>query len=277
VNLVGDVSGYFAAGSGSSLTPVVPCRLFDTRSGGGVCAGSGAVAKAPLGAGKTLKVKVVGAAGVPAGATAVVVNLTAVGATKNTWVVAWPTGKPMPTASNLNVSGAAATPNLAIVPVGADGTISLYNAAGSVSLLGDISGYFSTATGALFSTLATGPCRLFDTRSGVGNCAGAAAVPQKAVGAGGVLKIKVRGVGFIPSTATAVVVNLTAVGASASTWVAAWPSGVPMPVESNLNVHNADATPNLAIVPIGSDGYIQLYNAAGTVDLLGDVSGYFGP
>ena len=277
VNLIADISGYFAPKPGATLTTVTPCRLFDTRSGSGVCAGHGTVPKAPLGAAKTLKVKVVGAGSVPPGATAVVVNLTAVGATHSTWLTAWPTGRPRPTASNLNVDSSFATPNLAIVPIGTDGTISIYNAAGSVNLLGDISGYFSTATDGLFSPIPTGPCRIFDTRSGVGSCAGAATIPQSPVHAKGVLKIKVAGVGWIPSNATAVVLNLTGVSATTSTWVVAWPSLQPMPLASNINLHNASATPNLAIVPIGTDGSIELYNAAGNIDLVGDVFGYFVP
>ncbi|HEY7857451.1 MAG TPA: hypothetical protein VIC82_03025, partial [Candidatus Nanopelagicales bacterium] len=86
---------------------------------------------------------VAGVAGVPANATAVVLNLTAVGATRPTWVAAWPDGQPRPTVSNLNVSSAAPTPNLAVVPVGDGGYIDLYNFAGSVNLIGDITGYLS--------------------------------------------------------------------------------------------------------------------------------------
>ena len=73
------------------------------------------------------------------------------------------------------------------------------------------------------------------------------------------------------------VLNLTAVGASRATYVTAWPHGVTQPGVSNLNVNNGQAVPNLAIVPIGADGTIDLYNAQGTIDLIGDVAGYFAP
>jgi hypothetical protein len=276
VNLFGDISGYFAPTTGSTLTTAGPCRAFDTRSGSGSCAGAVAVTKAPLGVGSTLKVQVAGVAGVPSNATAVVMNLTAVGATKSTYVTAWPDGTTRPTVSNLNVANANATPNLAVIPIGADGKVDLYNAAGYLNLFGDISGYFAPTTG---STLVTaGPCRAFDTRSGTTpTCTGAVAVTKAPVGAGATLKVTVRGVAGIPSNATAVVINLTAVGATGSTWVAAWPDGTARPAVSTLNVANSNATPNLAIVPIGADGKIDLYNAAGTINLIGDISGYFAP
>jgi hypothetical protein len=273
-NLFGDISGYFAPSTGSMLSTAGPCRVFDTRSGSGNCAGSTAVAAAPVAAGHTLTVTVAGVAGVPVDATAVVMNLTAVGATRSTWVAAWPDGTARPTVSTLNLANANATPNLAIIPIGSDGKIDLYNAAGSVNLLGDISGYFAPATGSMLST--AGPCRAFDTRSdAIGNCPGANFVLPGSLPAGHTLTVQVAGVAGIPSNATAVVVNLTAVGATGTTWVAAWPDGKARPTVSTLNVSNANATPNLAIVPIGSDGKIDLYNAAGTVNLIGDISGYF--
>jgi hypothetical protein len=273
-NLFGDISGYFAPTAGSTLTTAGPCRAFDTRSGSGNCSGSVAVTKAPLAAGNTLTINVAGVAGIPSNATAVVMNLTAVGATRLSWVAAWPDGTTRPTVSTLNLSSANATPNLAIIPIGSDGKIDLYNAAGSTNLFGDISGYFAPTAGSTLTT--AGPCRAFDTRSdAAGNCPGANFVLPGSLPAGHTLTVQVAGVAGIPSNATAVVVNLTAVGATGTTWVAAWPDGTARPTVSTLNVSNANATPNLAIVPIGSDGKIDLYNAAGKVNLIGDISGYF--
>jgi hypothetical protein len=89
--------------------------------------------------------------------------------------------------------------------------------------------------------------------------------------------VKVAGVGGVPSNATAVVVNLTAVGATTPTCVTAYPAGQARPAGANLNVSNASALPNLAIVPVGAGGYIDLYNSSGRVNLEGDISGYFAP
>src|SRR5664279_3871413 len=67
------------------------------------------------------------------------------------------------------------------------------------------------------------PCRVFDTRTGAGTCAGSPSVPVAKLGAGGVLGVKVTGVGTVPSDATAVVLNVTAVGATAPTFVSVYP------------------------------------------------------
>lgn len=252
-----------------------PCRLFDTRTGGGTCAAAVPVTRGKVGPGGTLQVKVAGVAGVPADATAVVLNLTAVGASSATYVTAWPDGQPRPLVSNLNVAGPQATPNLVVVPIGAGGSIDLYNTAGTVDLLGDLAGYFAPEARAGFS--AVGPCRVFDTRTGGGACTGAGHFPRAKLGPGATLRVKVSGVAGVPANATSVVLNLTAVSATVGTYVTAWADGRPRPVVSNLNVVGPGATPNLAVVPIGTDGYIDLYNAAGSVDLLGDLAGYFAP
>ena len=59
------------------------------------------------------------------------------------------------------------------------------------------------------------PCRVFDTRFATpGACTNAVAVTKAPLGAGGVLTVKVAGVGGVPLDATAVVLNLTAVNAT---------------------------------------------------------------
>src|ERR1700754_754145 len=65
--------------SGAVFVPITPCRLFDTRAGSGI-----GVRQTPLGAGDTLTEQVTGTNGqctIPAQATAVAMNVTAVGPT----------------------------------------------------------------------------------------------------------------------------------------------------------------------------------------------------
>jgi hypothetical protein len=82
----------------------------------------------------------------------------------------------------------------------------------------------------------------------------------------------------IPADASAVVVNLTAVGATAITYLTAWADQASRPAVSNLNPgRNQGPTPNLAVVPIGSNGYIDIYNAVGSVNVIADIVGYFAP
>ena len=259
----------------ATYTTVAPCRVFDTRSGVGSCLHAPAVPVAKLGAGGVLSVKVTGVSTVPDDATAVVLNVTAVGASAATFVSVYPVAPTPPTVSNLNVSGPGAVPNLVIVPVGAGGVVDFYNKAGSVDLIADISGYFSPTGGSLYTT--TGPCRVFDTRTGAGGCPNAPTMTAGKLAAGGVLKVKITGVAGVPDNATAVVVNVTAVGATAATYVSAYPDALTPPAVSNLNVSNGRPVPNLTVIPIGPGGVIDFFNKAGSVYLLGDIAGYFAP
>ncbi|MCX7619481.1 MAG: S8 family serine peptidase, partial [Acidimicrobiales bacterium] len=80
--------------------PLTPRRLLDTRDGTGVAGG----ASAPIGPNSSIDLAVNGIGGVPAdGVTAVVLNVTAVGASAGTHLTVWPARFPKPETSNLNV------------------------------------------------------------------------------------------------------------------------------------------------------------------------------
>ena len=84
----------------------------------------------------------------------------------------------------------------------------------------------------------------------------------------------------MPSSATAVVLNVTVVGPSAATVVRAYPvpaSGSAVPGISNVNVPPGTDVANLVTVTVGRGGAVRLHNLAGTVDLLADVAGYYSP
>jgi Bacterial Ig-like domain (group 3) len=268
-------SSYVVSAPPSTYTTVTPCRVFDTRTGSGTCASSPTVPVAKLGAGGVLGVKMTGVSTVPSDATAVVLNVTAVGATAPTFVSVYPVALNPPTVSNLNVSGPSAVPNLVVVPVGAGGVVDFYNKAGSVNVIADVAGYFSPSGGSLYNT--AGPCRVFDTRTAASTCSTPPTITAGAIGATGVLHVKITGVAGIPDTATAVVLNLTAVGATTPTYVSAYPDSPNQPSVSNLNVSNAKPVPNLAVVPVGPGGVIDFFNKAGSVNLLADLAGYFAP
>jgi secreted PhoX family phosphatase len=142
-HLVTDVAGWFtddsAAESDAGLfVPVTSARALDTRNGIGGPTGK-------VAAGATVTVQITGFGGIPAtGVAAVVANLTLVEADKAGFVTAWPTGAPMPYASSVNGDRAGAVvANHITIPVGADGSISLYNDAGG-HLLVDVTGWYTS-------------------------------------------------------------------------------------------------------------------------------------
>jgi hypothetical protein len=143
VDVVVDVGGYFTdslnpLASGTRFRPTIPSRITDTRAASGF-----PNTDQTLQPGSSLQVKVSGAGGVPAGATAAVLNVTATNPTDASFVTVWPTGSPRPTASDLNWVGGQSVPNLVVVKLGSDGSVQIYNAFGSVDVVVDVSGWYS--------------------------------------------------------------------------------------------------------------------------------------
>ena len=140
VNLVANLAGYYSRWPGGALLNLVgPARVLDTRNGTGVRSGK-------VGPGKSITLKVTGKNGVPAARVrAVALTVTAMDATRASYVTVWPSGTKRPLAWNLNFTTAGAFSNLVIVPVSAAGTVSFYNHTGSVNLAADLAGYYTSA------------------------------------------------------------------------------------------------------------------------------------
>ncbi len=267
VQLIADISGYYMGGTvpAGGFGSVAPLRMLDLRTGTGAPQGN-------LAAGGTTTFTVLGSGGVPAsGVSSVVLNVTATGATAGGFITAFASGTPRPLSSNLNFLTGQTVPNLVMVPVGADGKVSLYNgSAGSVALIADISGYYVAGAVPAGGFGSVAPLRLLDTRYGTG-------APKAAVPADDTVSVEVAGHGGVPeSGVSAVVLNVTATAPKASGFSTVYASGTPRPLASNLNFATGQTVPNLVIAPVGLDGKVTLYNgSSGSVELLADVFGYF--
>jgi hypothetical protein len=118
------------------------------------------------------------------------------------------------------------------------------------------------------------PCRLVDTRSPVGPAGG------PALGGNATRTFTVTGAACgVPSTALAVSVNVTAVGAAANGNLALFPGDGPgPPVASTLNFAAGVTRANNAVVTLAADGTgtVKVKNrSTGTVHFVLDVNGYF--
>ena len=121
-----------SAGDRAIFEPLPPARILDTRSPSN-----------PLGPGESRLLPVAGAGGVQADATAVVLNVTAVGPTAAGWLTLYPSdAASIPAASNLNFSAGQVVPNLATVRLGATGAIRISNPFGFTHVLVDVAGYY---------------------------------------------------------------------------------------------------------------------------------------
>lgn len=120
-------------------------------------------------------------------------------------------------------------------------------------------------------TITLDPARILDTRQPLG-------VPTIApVPANSSITLQVTGVGGVPANATGVIITLTAANATLPTFITATPTGSPRSTTSILNPGVGAAIANTVTMALGTGGKIDLYNLAGSVDLIADVSGYLLP
>ena len=217
--------------------------------------------------GETVVVDVTGVGGVPANATAVVLNVTATQPTTGSFLTVYPSDTALPLASNLNFDTGVTVPNLVIVKVGADGNVKVYNKLGSVHVIFDVVGWYG-ATGDLLYPLT--PARVLDTRTSPQG------TPAGKVGANATIAVDVT-VGTIPATASGVIVNTTVTEPTLGSYLTVYPSGVTRPLASNLNFTTGQTVPNLVMVKVGTGGNVQVYNNKGQVHVVFDAVGYFAP
>ena len=243
----------------SGLVSMTPLRIFDTRDGTGGRTG-------PLGEAETWTFGLAGQFGIPADATAVAWNLTAVDATKPTYVTVWPGGTMRPASSNLNPVPGAATPNLVVGQIGPAGSLSMFNNAGSVHLIADLVGYFTASSTLRLQALT--PARLLDTRDGTGDVLGA-------VGSGATIDVTVSGRGGVPANAKAVVLNVLATQPSAGSYLTVWPAGDTRPLASSLNMVAGQTVPNMVLARLGAGGRVSVFNNNGASHVVVDVLGAF--
>lgn len=144
------LSGVWTAGAAgppgqSVFVPMEPCRLFDYRPAPDTVGPR----TSPLGPGEVHTQQVTGAVGncnVPAGATGVAMNITAVAPTAQSNLRLFPADQVTPPlVSNLNFSaGQAPVPNKVDVKLSPAGAVKIRNHAGRVFVIGDVAGYYAT-------------------------------------------------------------------------------------------------------------------------------------
>ncbi len=263
VQVIADVTGYFTAGSpqAGGFVSVTPTRLVDSRINLG--------ASGPIAAGASVALTLAGATSpVPLGATAVAVNLTVTQPKTAGWIAAYQPGS-TPNTSSVNFAANQTVANMAVVPLDTDGQIDLRNgASGTVQVIADVTGYFAAGPPQAGGFAAVSPTRLVDSRIDLGASGPIAAGASVALTLAGATSP-------VPLGATAVAVNLTVTQPKTAGWIAAYQPGS-TPNTSSVNFAANQTVANMAVVPLDSDGQIDLRNgASGTVEVIADVTGYF--
>ena len=259
-NVAVDIDGYFdSAADSSSLAffPLTPCRVVDTRSGNGGALQAGVERDFPI----------PGTCSIPSDAQGYSFNFTVVPISNHPigYLSVWPAGGTRPVVSTLNDPTGTIVANAAIVPAGSENKTAVYST-DNTNLLIDVNGYYAPAnsgTGPL-SLYTLTPCRVLDTRKGVGLISnGQISVPVVGSSCG------------ISSTSQGFVFNATVVPNGSLSYLTLWPEGENKPTVSTLNALDGAIASNMAIVPT-QDGAIDAY-AAGSTQLIIDISSYFAP
>ncbi|MGG8410474.1 hypothetical protein ACM614_29930 [Streptomyces sp. 12297] len=259
IDLTAEVTGYYTtdATAGAKSTALTPKRILDTRTGLGA-------AKARIGAGKSVRLKVAGVGGVPtAGATAVLVNLSAVRPTADGYLTAWPAGATRPDTAHLSFTTGRTGVNTVVLPL-RDGAVDIRNSAGAVDLVADVTGYYS-ADGLRFTP--TAPVRLLKTSTGLGARPGV-------VGAGETVSFPVSGLAGVPADAKAVTLAVTVGAPTQTSYLTASPHGGSWPGLASVQYTAGSAATNLVTLPI-TDGWVTLTNHAGNAHLASDLVGWY--
>jgi len=248
VNLLVDISGWFINGDG--LHTFTPQRAFDTRKTGFVLTSENLFA-----------FQMTGNFGIPTtGVSSVVLNVTATGATAPGYITVWPCNQPQPYTSNLNYLAYQDIPNAVIATVDTNGQV-CFASSSPTFLIADISGWFAQGSNLNVIT----PLRLFDTR------------PTKKVSQTPVYVLNLSTSSPIAQgAATAVVLNVTAAGATKSGFATVWPCDQTQPPTSNLNFDANEDIANLVITKVSATNTV-CFNASTPVHLITDLMGWFTP
>ncbi len=245
-------------GNGGVYVPMTPFR-----------AGS-----ATIGAGAVANYQITGDGRVPAGSSAVVVDIavTDVTSTGSSHLTAYPTGTTRPAVSTMQYTQATAPrSNTAIVPIGDGGRITVYNRLGSSAVHVDVQGYFTASSDEASpgGFQAVQPFRVARSDTGQGMTQGI--IPKN-----GVRDIQVTGLGDVPESASAVFANVEVSGASAAGNLWVGPGGQTRAGPAGVNYGGPGVFDTGLAIRLSNDGRIRVTNnSTSDIHIKVDVQGFF--
>ncbi|MDH6580730.1 LamG-like jellyroll fold domain-containing protein [Kitasatospora sp. MAP5-34] len=272
IALVVDVTGYFTSDSAltgdQTYTPLTTAsRALDTRAS---IAGTSLTSTGTIPAGTSFTLQMSGLNGVPANATAVAIDITAVGETGSGYLETYATGAAPTATTSLTYNTTSALSSMsADTPIGTNGTITIANYGSATAVIVDIAGYYTTSTtGQTYH--AVNPVRLVDTRNGTGTTAAP-------IGAYQTFTLPNTDTQQVTTAATPTLATvLTVTNTASAGFLTAYPTGTTLPSASNINWNTGNTLANLALTPTNTSDQISIYNhSGGTTDLVIDCSGYF--
>ena len=272
-DLIVDVGGATPAAA-TSLQPLTPARLLETRSGPGlVTVDHVAEGGGPTPANGDLVLPVIGRGGVSSQAGTVALNVTVTGAVAPGFVTVYPCGTARPNASSVNYVPGQTVANLVVSQVGQNGTVCLYTMS-STHLVVDVTAHVADGDVGFASIV---PVRVMETRVGPGyTTADHLYEGTSAVVGNTSYDLPIAGRAGIPTDAAALVLNVTVTEPQGPGFVTVYPCDQPRPTASNLNFQAGQTVANSVISRVGPVfGDICIYSMA-TTHMVVDVTGYVG-
>ena len=245
-----DVEGYYTPAdqeSGDVLTPTAPTKLFDSRA-----------SHRPVAAGAVQTVPVVGRAGVASGATAAVIQVTAVRPSTRDYVRAWSAGGPRPKSVALYAPAGTTTSATVVVPLTSTGAIAL-SPIYATHLAVSLEGWFAPSSTPVsastpgVTSLVTPSHRLVRLTL-AGKATKTLPVP-------------------LPAGNSAAIVTVAASGPT-GTSVVAWPTGQPMPSVASMILRDGTVRTS-RVTPVGSGHAISVHNGGrAAIQVVIDIAGW---
>ena len=260
-NVIIDVTGYLRPSADLRYEGLVPTTMIDTTTGVGY--------GARLAQGQTIAINVPTAnVGVPAGATAIAVNITGIWPNANGYITAYACGTERPYVANVNPTIGATKQNFGIVPLDGNGSMCLYGHQ-AMDVKVDVLGYFMP--NAPHSMIPSTPTRVADTRDqyrtemNLGTTGSPLPAFQTST-------IQLAGQRGIPANATVVSVNVAVVAPGSVGSLTMWGCGEQPAIQS---VNYAGRTVANGIqVQLSASGALCLQTTTAT-HLIVDVTGWW--
>ncbi|MGB0115085.1 MAG: hypothetical protein WBP59_17830 [Ilumatobacteraceae bacterium] len=244
-DIVVDVTAWLGPAGTTRLTSIGPDRVMDTRIGLG--------GSTRLGAGATAQLSF---AGLPAGTTAVALNVAVVNPALEGYVTVYPCASTRPFTATINHAAGDIRPNNTIVGL-SSGRVCIFSLA-AADIVVDLTGYFG-ASG--LSYVPSSPDRVLDTRTTTG-----------ALGAGGAISYRAASASIGAQAAS---VNIAAVAHPLDGYVTSYDC-ITRKKTATLNPHVGEVNSNGAIAKLGNGLDSCLYTLGGG-QLVVDLNGWWVP
>lgn len=255
--IVVDLYGWYSASDGVRYQPITTARLFDTRSGSRLAAGS------------VTRVKAVRAGAAPAGATAAAFTVHSTDAARDGFITVYPCTPTRPVVGAVSASAARHATNHVQVALSGTGEVCVYVSA-AMHVVIDMSGWFGASATTRYFPVE--PYRAVDTRTGIGLSGAFVAGANRAI----TLAPSPAPNTSLPvaSVVRAVFAVVVAVRPSGSGYLTVHPCASPVPSVSMVRYVSPDNAANGVVSIDDASGRWCVFSSAST-DVVVDVNGYF--